>query len=346
MKKQNIFTAREGGYHHYRIPTLVVTQKGTVVALCEARKGTGLDWDPSAILFRKSSDNGETWGEVKTIQYSEKEPIHNLVAIVDGDTVHLLYCQHYDRCFYLKSTDDCETFSDPADITDVFMQYKAEYDWKVIATGPGHCVKMSSGRMVVPVWMSYGTGDGGHRPSILSVIYSDDNGATWCRGELIKNTIKNPSETSAVELSDGSLLLNVRNEHYEETGRRAYTVSKDGATGFSEYQFDNQLLEPCCFGCILRYDKNRILFSNPDTLEGMHYGFKVYRDRKNLTVQLSYDDCKTWHSKMVIEEGIAGYSDMAVGKNGKVFILYERDGIAHQYDTKYLCFCKFDIECL
>ena len=344
MKKENIFTAREGGYHHYRIPTLIVTKKGTIVALCEARKGEGFDWDPSAILYKKSYDNGETWSEVYTLAYSENEPIHNLAAVVDGETVHFLYCRHYEKCFYTKSTDDLESFTDTIEITNVFNEYKTEYDWKVIATGPGHSIKMTMGRIVVPIWMSYGTGDGGHRPSRLSVIYSDDSGESWQRGELIKDTVKNPSETTAVELSDGSLLLNVRNEHFETEGRRAYTISKNGAAAFTDFQFDTSLLEPCCFGCILRYDQNRILFSNPDILEGMHYGFKMYRDRKQLTVQISYDDCKSWTKKRVVEEGISAYSDMAIGQNNQIFMLYERDGIEHQYDTKYLCFAKFDID--
>ena len=105
------------------------------------------------------------------------------------------------------------------EITPAVAEFRKVYDWKVIATGPGHGIHLrhgeSSGRLVVPVWYSTGTGGHAHRPSIVSTIYSDDHGKTWVCGEVaVPNTSNwvNPNESTVVELADGSVLLNSRNE--------------------------------------------------------------------------------------------------------------------------------------
>ena len=65
MDKTNLFTAHEGGYDVYRIPSMVVTHKGTILAFCEARElpkdRTGADWAKIDILMRRSTDGGESW---------------------------------------------------------------------------------------------------------------------------------------------------------------------------------------------------------------------------------------------------------------------------------------------
>jgi sialidase-1 len=43
LEKTDLFEAGKGGHKLYRIPGLVVTARGTVLAYCEARKHTGLD---------------------------------------------------------------------------------------------------------------------------------------------------------------------------------------------------------------------------------------------------------------------------------------------------------------
>src|SRR2546427_5634459 len=61
FEKLNLFVAGEGGYFCYRIPALVVTTKGTILALCEARKHDCNDWDDIDIVMRRSFDNGKSW---------------------------------------------------------------------------------------------------------------------------------------------------------------------------------------------------------------------------------------------------------------------------------------------
>src|SRR5581483_4992340 len=159
------------------------------------------------------------------------------------------------------------------EITAAFEEFRSHYDWKVLATGPAHGIQLKTGRLVVPVWLSTGTGGHAHRPSVTATIYSDDHGKTWQRGDIaVPNTNEwmIPNETVIVELADGGVMLNVRSESLAH--RRIVTVSRDGATGWSKPRFDDALLEPICMASIVRFskrpdhDKNRIVFANPHNL--------------------------------------------------------------------------------
>src|SRR5687768_16601339 len=61
LHKTDLFEARKDGYAIYRIPGLVVTTKGTLLAYCEARKSDRGDWGAIDILLRRSTDGGKTW---------------------------------------------------------------------------------------------------------------------------------------------------------------------------------------------------------------------------------------------------------------------------------------------
>lgn len=352
LEKEEIFSTKlNPTYKLVHIPGILVTAKGTVLAWCEARKKGG-DWDQIDIVLRRSTDGGKTFGEAKSIanvpgpktknefalRVKGVDPndvtYNNPVLISDKDgTVHMVFCLEYMRCFYQQSKDDGVTWSTPAEITTTFETFKKDYDWKVLATGPNHSIQLKTGRLVVPVWLSTGTGGNAHRPSVTSTIYSDDKGKTWKAGEITVPCTEewiNPNETVAVELADGSVMLNVRSE--SKIHRRLVTVSKDGATGWSTPRFDEALLEPICMGAIVRYslagvngaDKSRILFTNPDNLareDGKEQEGKN-RDRKNVTVKLSEDEGKTWTASRAIEPSFSGYSDVAVTPDGTILCLY------------------------
>jgi sialidase-1 len=144
--------------------------------------------------------------------------------------------------------------------------------------------------------------------------------------------------------------LNIRNE--TEISRRAISFSKNGINNWSKPVFDQALVEPTCFASIIRFtlsgkeDKNRILYSNPDSLEGEPIPFNM-RPRRNLSIKMSYDECKTWEINKVLEPGKSGYSDLAIGKNYEIYCFYER-GIKTKsdFDTASLCIARFNIEWL
>jgi sialidase-1 len=376
LEKTNLFEAGKGGHKLYRIPGIVVTAKGTLLAYCEARKYSGGDWDDIQILLRRSTDGGKTWSAQAGLPRPEgkfaRNPaavaqklakegqitFNNPVAIVDRDgPVHFLYCVDYGRCFYLRSDDDGATFRNPVEITRTFEQFHKDYACKVFAPGPAHGIQLKNGRLVVPVWLSRGTGGGAHRPSVVSTIYSDDGGKTWQRGDIVANEtdpLTNPNETILVQLSDGRVLLNMRNE--SKQNRRAVAFSPDGATKWTRPVFHEQLKEPICMASLCRLsdkatqDRDRLLFANPDNLSrsGKEGKPGQGRDRKNLTVKLSYDEGKTWPVSHVLEPGFSGYSDLAVGRDGTIYCFYERGSTDGQniYATKYLTVAHFNLEWL
>jgi len=354
LEKQDLFVVGDDpAYKLYHIPGVVVTAKGTVLAWCEARQNpSGVsDWDDIRILLRRSTDEGRTWSAPKSIAsvegVKEKNPLalrmknvdpkavtyNNPVLIAGGEgTVHMLFCLEYMRCFYQRSTDDGQTFGAPVEITSAFDGFRKGYDWKVLATGPGHSIQLRSGRLVVPVWLSTGEGGNAHRPSVTSTIYSDDAGRTWKAGEIAVPCTEewiNPNETAAVELSDGRVMLNVRSE--SKAHRRLVTTSGDGAGGWSEPRFDGSLLEPICMAGLVRYDfggRSLVLFSNPHNLskeKGREEAGKN-RDRKNLNIKASQDEARSWAFDKTLEAGPAMYSDLAVTKGGTILCFYGRSG--------------------
>jgi len=374
LDKQNLFSAGEGGYDVYRIPGVVVTAKGTVLAYCEARElpegRMGADWAKIDVLMRRSTDGGSTWSTPRKLvtppddvqlnpmalgrgyDAADSVTVNNPLAIVDhmAGALHFLYCIEYARCYYMRSDDDALTFTEPVDITEAFEAFRSEYDWKVIATGPGHGIQLTAGRLLVPVWLSTGTGGGAHRPSAVSVIYSDDHGRTWQRGDIVVNhpDLVNPSETVAVELADGRVMFNIRHETFDRETRsryRAVSTSPNGVDQWRPVRLDDQLPEPVCMASILRITRrplakrNRILFANPhnpDTTE-----------RRNLALKLSYNEGRTWPVMKVLEPGRSGYSDLAMGPDGTIYCFYERGSFdKHHHNTAHLCVARFNLEWL
>ena len=347
LEKVDLFEAETAGYAHYRVPAIAVSTRGTVLAFVEARKSASGDWGWQDILMRRSVDGGRTWDGPRSIarvpggvqlnpvavaQNLDKpgdDTYNNVVPVVDGKSgeLHVLFCTEYARCYVMHSRDDAKTFSAPADITSTFEQFRRDYNWKVIATGPGHGIQLENGRLIVPTWLSDGTGGHAHRPSIVSVIYSDDHGRTWKRGDVVvrDGELKNPSETVAVQVLDGRVMLNIRSESPQH--RRAVSFSKDGATNWTRPLFDLQLVEPVCMGSIVRLSKkpNRILFANPHSTEPRDAAHpEGSHKRQNVTIKMSLDDGRTWPVAKSLEPGVSGYSDLAVGPDGTVYCIYER----------------------
>jgi sialidase-1 len=346
--KVDVFPAGMNGVALYRIPGMVVTPKGTVLAYCEARRNDRSDWGEIEVHLRRSTDGGRSWGPAKKIAHladriegnprkksggEREQTVNNPVAIVDHQTgnIEMLYCVNYARCFSMRSSDEGVTWTQPAEITDAFEPFRERYDWKVIATGPGHGLQLAGGRLVVPIWLAYGeTGD--HKPSASATIFSDDHGKTWRAGQIAvpdEGEFGDPNETMITTLSDGRVMLVSRS--VSDRNRKLITTSVNGSTGWSRPVFHDSLWEPVCMASIVAHPSSpgTLIFSNPHSLATDAEGREIPAGRgprRNLSIKLSRDDGKTWPVNRTLESGPSAYSDLAVLPDGTVLCLYEGDG--------------------
>lgn len=340
LTKQVLFEEKTDGFSLHRIPGIVVTAKGTILAYCEGRKLREADRGEIEILLRRSADGGETFSPARQVAHmgprlprnpymSEKkrgknmggpdeQTVNNPMAIAGADgRVHMVYCVEYARAFYMVSQDDGITWSDPVEITYAMDQFRGELDWQVIASGPGHAIQLENGRLVVPFWMATYEEDAPLRKAAC-VIYSDDNGATWKAGEI---AIRGGGEPNVAQSADGRVIMTSRNTN--ERNRRLASYSDDGATNWSEPQLVEDLLEPGCMAGIVAHrgtadqSGSVLLFSNPHTTKRKHSA------RHDVTIKLSRDGGLTWPTQKLLEDGPSAYSDLAVLPDGTILCFYE-----------------------
>ena len=325
-----VWQSGQGEYHTYRIPAITVTTKGTVLVFCEGRKKGLSDAGDIDLLCRRSTDNGATWSTQQVVWNHESNTCGNPCPIVDRQTGTVWLLMTWNRgddresqiiaktskdsrrVYVTSSADDGKTWAAPKEITDIAKKP----DWTWYATGPGGGIQIEkgphAGRMVVPCDHI----EAGTKHYYSHVIYSDDHGETWQLGGSTPQDKVN--ECEVVELTDGRLMLNMRNYDRSKKNRQV-AYSTDGGITWNDQHFDEALIEPICQASIRRYSwpvdggKNIILFSNPASSTG----------RVNMTIRASFDDGKTWPLQKVLHNGPSAYSDLVVLGNGKVACLHE-----------------------
>jgi len=353
-KQTPVFTSGKDGYHTYRIPALMTTQKGTLLAFCEGRKSGRSDSGNIDLLLKRSTDNGKTWTKQQIVWSDAANTCGNPCPVQDrqSGTIHLLMTWNRGddresaikkntandtrRVWITKSNDDGLTWSDSQQITDTTKKP----EWRWYATGPGVGIQLqkgpAKGRLVIPCdhsIISPKDPDGYNS----HVIISDDHGKTWRIGGVITPKV---NECQIVELADAALMINMRNYDRSKT-TRAIAFSTDGGVNFSKVAHDPALVEPICQASFLRYtiqpahNKNRLLFSNPARPKA--------GDRNQMTVRLSYDEGKTWPVARILHAGPSAYSCLAVLQNADIACLYEA-GRNNPYEK--IVFAAFNIEWL
>jgi sialidase-1 len=329
----DLWTAGQGEYDTYRIPSLIKTKNGTLLAFCEGRKDGRGDSGNIDLLMRRSTDGGRTWSPTQVIRDDEGNTCGNPCPVVEQETgailllsTHNLGVDHENQIiaqtskgtrtvWLLKSTDDGQSWSSPKEITDVAK--KPEWTW--YATGPGAGIQVQhgphKGRLVIPCDHIEATTK--HYRS--HVIYSDDRGETWKLGGSAPEHRVN--ECEVVELAEpaGRLMLNMRN--YDRDNRTRQTaLSDDGGATWHSQKHDLALIEPTCQASIRRLrwpdqgQPGAILFSNPASQES----------RERMTVRVSYDDAKTWAHSKLVNKGFSAYSCLESLDDETAGLLYER----------------------
>lgn len=326
--QKKLLWREDNAYFRYRIPGLVVTKTGTLLAYCEARKDES-DWALMDILLFRSTDGGETFAEPIVMAHGTEQyrTVNNPVCIVGNDgKLHFLYCRDYSvnggGVWYRSSVDDGITWTEAVEITAGTMP---EYH-NAFALGPGHGICTNDGTLLVPIWMvpkDKGQPIHAHNPAVISTLYSKDNGATWQLGEILPDTdplrgvaVPDPNETEAAVTPDGQVYLNVRSTG---AGYRAHSWSKTGIDGWAPLTLDKALPDPTCMGSVVRYAHGDV-----DGILAVNCAHQS--ERKNLTCRFSSDGGHTWAHSFVVDEGDAGYADTAVLPDGTICILYEKRG--------------------
>ncbi len=339
LRQCDLFTSGHEAYHTFRIPSIVATRAGSLLAFCEGRRGGRGDSGDIDILLRRSDDGGSTWSAMQTVWADPGNTCGNPCAVVDRDSgaLSLLLTHNLGtdvehqiiegssegtRTVWLtRSEDDGHSWSTPQNITHATKMD----DWTWYATGPGAGIQLRSGRLVIPCDHI----EAESKKYFSHVIISDDGGKSWRLGGTTPQDQVNECEVA--ELDDGRLLLNMRN--YDRNQRtRAVATSDDGGESWSTLTRQSELIEPICQASLRRLEAPNaklLLFSNPASEER----------RENMTVRLSRDDGRTWPVARSLHAGPAAYSCLLAMPDGSAACLYEC-GQEHPYEV--IRFAHFD----
>lgn len=306
---ERVFTGGEAGITCFRIPAIIQTANGTLLAFAEARHGSCSDRAVYGIVVRRSTDAGKTWQNISVVAGGAKGAIGNPypIAMASGK-VALVYVNHTGGHGadlgggngVVFSSDDGQTWTLPLDISESFGPARGSLP------GPGAGIQLASGRLLVV----------SHHGAYSSdcITYSDDEGRTWT---TVNASFPKMDEATLADLGGGRVLLNMRHLQEKMKGR-AVARSKDGGLTWSNVSYDSKLVGPVCQGSLATISGN-LYFSNPAS----------NTTRSHLTVRRSDDGGHTWNSQLEIQaKPSAGYSSLLQGPvGGSTFggILYESD---------------------
>jgi len=357
----------DDGVHTYRIPGIVTTNEGTLLAIFDRRLEARRDpqgW--CNIGLKRSTDGGNTW-----------EPVQVILERDYWGGLHPRYNGVTDACI-LVNTQNNEIFvgalwmhgqwingvwegepSDPnAELgrksasmpgmtereTCQFLITKSTDDgvtwsepvnmteikkpeWRLYAVAPTNGITLDDGTLVFPSKV----------PGNVALTYSKDGGQTWTVSNLGPRTAG--VENAIVQLEDGSIMLNARRKE-NSSYRTVYTTPDLGKTWIEHPTSGRVLPDPGCLGSLYKhmYDENGtkksiLFFSNPNSKER----------RERMTIRASFDEGMTWpeESSILLDEGISAYSTITSIDDQTIGILYE----VRQPDSEgvSLTFQKIDI---
>ncbi|MBQ6073060.1 MAG: exo-alpha-sialidase [Bacteroidales bacterium] len=339
--------AGDDGSKAYRIPGLVTTNKGTLLAVYDVRYNNSKDLQEHIdIGLSRSTDGGRTWekmrrpisfgewGGLPQAQNGAGDPAilvdretgdvwiasiwtHGMgVATAWWSTVPGISPDYTAQLVMVKSSDDGKTWSRPVSVT---PQIK-DSTWAFFFQGPGRGITTSDGTIVFA--SQYTEFDAGRTPH-AGIIYSKDHGRTWHRHVAAKDST---TEAQVAELSDGTLMLNMRDNR---GGSRSIATTQDLGRTWTEHPTSRSALrEPVCMASLISVKaeenvlgRHILLFSNPDTVRG----------RNHITIKASLDDGMTWKdvNQVLLDEDEGwGYSCLTMVDPETVGILYE-SSVAH-----------------
>ena len=329
--------------HTFRIPAMVATNKGTLLAVYDMRYKSRRDLQGHMdIGLSRSTDGGETWARPVPIMDMKKfgglpedqNGCSDPNILVDRKTGEILvsavwthgkpgthqwvgkgsepgHSIHKSSQFMMvRSKDDGLTWSKPENWTKRLKDPK----WCLFAPAPGNGINLTDGTLVMPTQGRDATG-----LPFSNFMWSKDHGKSWTLSSPARD---NTTECSVAELKDGSLMLNIRDNRNRKdkskTNGRAVSVTNDMGKTWKVHSSDHGALpEPVCMASLISHDlKNggRVLFfSNPNS---------KYK-REKMTVRMSLDQGKTWPKSILLDQKGGAYSSLVMVDDRTLGILYE-----------------------
>ncbi|XP_070538935.1 sialidase-1-like [Ptychodera flava] len=331
-----LWQSNEAGFTYFRIPVVIRIPNGDLLAFSGAHKSSLSDIDAKGLAMRRSTDTGYSWKPMEIIyeDLSVKEGYLNIgAALVDHDKniTMFLYCHcPHRQCgpgvipanYIIKSHDFGYTWSEPEDLSVKNPAFK-NWTW---CPGPGYGIQKrfdpAKGRLIV---CGHTVDRNKQASEIVYCVHSDDHGSSWqIGGSLVGVPYKvpkktgdfMPDESQIVELSDGSLLMNSRNQFHFHCLCRIISRSFDGGLSFPmpHVKVDPKLIDPACDGSIIIH-KGIMFFSNPASTKG----------RENMTVRWSLNNGTSWEGALFVFPGNSEYSTLTEIDSNSIGLLYEKN---------------------
>jgi len=356
FEQQIIFKAsQDPGYACFRIPAVVRTADGTLLAFAEGRVLNCGDAGDIDIVLKRSTDGGRTWSPLQVVDEGGGDTHGNPAPVVDRRTGRILLAETYntgradgascpvpcDRTPHLQySDDDGLTWSTPRDLSSEILPA----DWNSwYATGPVHGIQLTRGRHAGRLVFGVNTETwNGSRVTAnhAALIVSDDGGDHWRIGATDSWPIaddgtfrQKPSEVTLTERTDGSVLISGREQDGTDLGHRTQTVSRDGGDSLaSPFRDLPDLYAPQVQGATLRLG-DRILLSCPGDPDR----------RRTMMIRSSYDGGRTWDSVdrgTVVTTDWSGYSDMVRAGRDTVGLMYEGGTVDARDEIRFARFTE------
>ncbi|WP_329527832.1 exo-alpha-sialidase [Streptomyces sp. NBC_01462] len=356
FEQQVLFkAAQDPGYACFRIPAVVRTPRGTLLAFAEGRVHDCGDAGDIDIVVKRSTDGGRSWGPLQVVNEGAGDTHGNPAPVVDRETGRVVLAETYntgrtdgrgcdvpcDRTPHLQySDDDGLSWSRPRDLSDEILppNWNSWY-----ATGPVHGIQLTRGRH--PGRLVFGvnteTWDGSRvTANNAALITSDDGGDHWRIGATDSWPIaddgtfrQKPSELTLTQRADGAVLVSGREQDGTDLGHRTQTVSRDGGDSFTAPFRDlPDLYAPQVQGSVLRLD-DRILLACPRDPDR----------RRTMMIRSSYDGGRTWDSVdrgTVVTTDWSGYSDLTRIDGDTVGLLYEGGAVDARDEIRFARFTE------
>lgn len=347
-----VFESGNDGYKSYRIPAIIRSPEGKLLAFAEGRVNSAGDFGNIDIVLKTSDDNGKSWSALQTVVDYGQQQAGNPAPVVDmtdpgfpKGRIFLFYNTGNNHegeirkgngvreVWYKTSNDGGATWSDGVNITTQTSRplqpqfnpaYNFSEDWRSYANTPGHAMQFTEGMYKGRIYVAANHSAGNPQPHFRDYrahgFYTDDHGKTFHLSEDVN--LEGGNENMAAELSGGRLMLNLRNQQ-GNVKARYIALSRDGGESWYDQHFDRNLPDPVCQGSILTINygrKNTLAFCNAaDTSQ-----------RNHLTLRISNDDGRTWYKSFPVYSKDGGgspvaYSDIVKIDGNHIGILFEKD---------------------